>query len=82
MRAAPVVAIIDAFLITAFARYLKFNEHTRTELQTQVDDLTACMSAMETELASGKAVAPRVRVLESIVTDSCYQLDQESKNLK
>ena len=80
MRGAPaVVAIIDAFLITAFTRYLKFKERTRTELQTQADDLTACMSAMET---SAKAVAPRVRVLESIVTDSRYQLDQELKNLK
>ena len=34
---------------------------------------------METE---GKAVAQRVRVLESIVTDSRCQLDQELKNLK
>ena len=38
------------------------------------------MSAMATELASGKAVAQRVRV--PIVTDSRYQLDQELKNLK
>ena len=70
-------AISDAFLITAFTRYLKFKERTRTALQTQVDDLTACMSAMET---SGKAVAQRV--LESIVTDSRHQLDQDLKNLK
>ena len=76
------VAISDAFLITAFTRYLKFKERTRTDLQTQVDDLTACMSAMTTELASGKAVEQRVRVLESIVTDPRYQLDQELKNLK
>ena len=40
------------------------------------------MCAMDTELASGKAVAQRVRLLESIVTDSRYQLDQELKNLK
>ena len=78
----PVVAIIGAFLVTAFTRYLKHKEHTGTALQAQVENLETRLRAMEAELTVSKAMEQRVRVLETIVTDSRYQLEQDLKKLQ
>ena len=78
----PVVAIVGGLLIAAFTRYLKYKEITGQAAQGNIDQLAARVRTLEAELAAAKAIEQRVRVLESIVTDSRYQLEQELKTLK
>lgn len=78
----PVVAIVGGLLIAAFARYLKYKETTGQIVHGNIDRLETRVRTLETELAATKAIEQRVRVLETIVTDARYQLDQEIKTLK
>ena len=78
----PVVAIVGGLLIAAFTRYLRYMETTGRRAHGQIENLEARIRALETELSAAKAIEPRVRVLESIVTDSRYQLEQDLKALK
>ena len=78
----PVVAIIGGLLIAAFTRYLKYKETTGQAAQGHINNLEGRIRTLEAELSASKAIEQRVRVLESIVTDSRYQLEQELKTLK